>query len=485
MKQYEMWIGGKWVDAESNKTYPVYNPATGEELTRLPLGGASDVDTAVIAARRAFPIWSKKSQAERSQIVSKIAALIRENAQELGNIDTLDHGSPLKRAAFSAARLSDRFEWAAYNARSLMGHTVPQSSDVLVYLQREPVGVVALITPWNIPLGMIVQKLAPALAVGNTCIIKPPSIDSLQALKLAEILEKLELPPGTVNVVTGPGGTVGHALAIYRGVDMIAFTGSCETGKELISLSSQTVKRLQLELGGKNPIIICEDADITSAATEMMNGQMMNSGQTCAAPGRFYVHEKVYDKFVEACITSIAKNWVVGDPNDEKTTMGPLVSAEHRDHVEGYIKSGIEQGARLVLGGKRPATGPLNKGYYVVPTIFTHVSQKMKIAREEIFGPVACIMEPFSSDEKVLEMANDNTFGLCAHVWTQDAARGMRFSNDLQAGTVWLNNSIGGGPELPWGGYKESGYSKEGSLYGLYEYTNIKRVAVDIRSLKK
>jgi betaine-aldehyde dehydrogenase len=332
---------------------------------------------------------------------------------------------------------------------------------------------------------MIVQKLAPALAVGNTCIIKPPSIDSLAALEMCKILETLGLPPGTINLVTGPGGTVGNALATHRGVDMIAFTGSCEVGKELIALSSQTVKRLQLELGGKNPIIICEDADINTAANEMMNGQMMNSGQTCAAPGRFYVHEKVYDKFVEACIASIAKNWIAGDPNDEKTTMGPLVSTEHRNHVEAYIKSGIEQGAQLVLGGKRPAAPPMNKGYYVVPTMFTHVRQNMTIAREEIFGPVACIMEPFTSDEKVLELANDNTFGLCAHVWTQDAARGMRFANELQAGTVWLNNSIGGGPELPWGGYKESGYGKEGSLYGLYEYTNLKRIAVDLKPARK
>ena len=197
------------------------------------------------------------------------------------------------------------------------------------------------------------QKLAPVLAVGNTCIIKPPSIDSLAALEMCEILDTLGLPPGTVNIVTGPGGTVGNALATHRGVDMIAFTGSCEVGKELISLSSQTVKRLQLELGGKNPIIICEDADLNSAATEMMNGQMMNSGQTCAAPGRIYVHEKVYDEFVEKCITAVKNNWVAGDPNDDKTTMGPLVSAEHRNRVEDYIKSGFDQGANLVLGREK------------------------------------------------------------------------------------------------------------------------------------
>jgi acyl-CoA reductase-like NAD-dependent aldehyde dehydrogenase len=360
-----------------------------------------------------------------------------------------------------------------------MGHTVPQSPDELVYLQHEPIGVVALITPWNLPLSMIIQKLAPALTLGNTCIIKPPSIDSLQALKLCELLDTLGLPPGTVNVITGPGSTVGEGLASHTGVDMVAFTGSCETGKAIMALASQTVKRLQLELGGKNPVIILDDADVNTAVFSMMMFQFANSGQICAAPGRFYVHEKVYDEFLEK-VTTAAKKMVVGDPNDEKTQMGPLVSAEHRDKVEGYIKSAIDEGAKLILGGKRPTIPPLNKGYYVVPTIFTDVTQKMKIAREEIFGPVVCIMEKFNSDEKVIEMANDTTFGLTSYVWTRDTARGIRFANEIQAGTVVLNNSGSGGPEVPWGGYKESGIGKEGSLYGLYEYTNLKCIQVDL-----
>ena len=249
MKQYKMWIGGKWVDAESGKTYPVFNPATEAEIAQVPLGGKADVDKAVAAARKAFPIWSKKPQAERSQIAMKIAALLRENAEELGRIDTLDHGTPKLRAASQAAGTAQWFEWAAYNARSLMGNTVPASSNELAYLQREPIGVVALITPWNLPLLMIIQKLAPALTLGNTCIIKPPSIDSLPALKLAELLDTLGLPPGTVNVITGPGSTVGEGLASHPGVDMVAFTGSCETGKAIMALASQTVKRLQLGTG--------------------------------------------------------------------------------------------------------------------------------------------------------------------------------------------------------------------------------------------
>jgi acyl-CoA reductase-like NAD-dependent aldehyde dehydrogenase len=414
----------------------------------------------------------------------KIAAMLRENAKELGRIDTLDHGTPTKSAAPTVAGKALNFEWAANNSRSLMGHTVPQSPDELVYLQHEPIGVIALITPWNFPLSMVLVKLAPALTLGNTCIIKPPSIDSLAALKLAELLEKLDLPPGTVNVVTGPGSTVGEALAAHRGVDMVSFTGSCETGKTIMALASQTVKRLHLELGGKNPVIILDDADVNMAASAMAGRQFSNSGQICACPGRFYVHEKVYDEFLDKFI-AVTKKLVVGDPIDEKTDMGPLVSIEHRDRVEGYIKSGIDEGAKLALGGKRPTTPPLNKGAYVVPTIFTNATQKMKIAREEIFGPVAVIMEKFSADDKVIEMANDSTFGLCAYVWTKDMARGIRFANEIQAGTVWLSNALSLAPELPWTGYKESGIGEENSLYGLLEYTNLKRVHVDLVSPKK
>ena len=484
MKQYKMWIGGKWVDANSGKTFPVFNPATEEVIAELPLGGEIDVDKAVEAARKAFPIWSKKPQAERSQVAMKIAALIRANVQEFAKLNTLDHGGPTQRAAFLPSAAPENFEWAAYNTRSLMGHTLPANPNELAYLQREPIGVVAIITPWNVPLGMVVEKLAPALTVGNTCIVKPPSIDALEALKLAELLDTLGLPPGTINFITGPGGPVGGALSAHRGVDMVAFTGSSEVGKEIMATASQTVKRLQLELGGKNPVIILDDADINAAAAETMTAQYKNCGQIFASPGRFYVHEKVYDEFLEK-FTAGAKKLIVGDPTDPKTQMGPVVSAEHRNNIEKYIKSAIDEGAKVILGGKRPTGPPWDKGYWVMPTIITGVTQKMKVAREEIFGPVACFMEKFNSDEQVIARANDNTYGLAAYVWTKDAARGMRFANELQAGTVRIGRTSGGGPEFPWGGYKESGLGKEGSLYGLYEYTNLKRVQVDISAPKK
>jgi len=478
MKEYKMWIAGKWVDAESGKKYPVFNPATEEVIAELPLGGKAEVDKAVAAAKKAFPGWSKKSQAERSRIMGLIAAAIRENAQELGRLELIDHGFPLKLSNELAFGTANSFDWVAQAAGSMMtGDLVTTDSNALAYVKREPIGVIAIITPWNFPLMMITDKLSAVLAVGNTCVIKPPSIDSLSAIKLAEILEKLDIPQGVVNVITGPGGTVGEALASHPDISMVAFTGSCEVGKRIMELGSQTVKRVQLELGGKNPVIVLEDANVDMAVGGGVFGQIFNCGQVCGSPGRFYVHEKVYDQFVEKFVAGM-KKIVVGDPADEKTQMGPVVSAEHRAHIEGFIKSGIDEGAKLVLGGKRPTKAPQDKGYFVMPAIFTHVKQNMTIAREEIFGPVACIMEPFSSDDEVIAKANDNTFGLRASVYSKDRARVLRFANDLQAGTINVNNSMGG--ELPWGGFKQSGLGKERFKWGLYEFSQLKAVAMNI-----
>jgi acyl-CoA reductase-like NAD-dependent aldehyde dehydrogenase len=297
-------------------------------------------------------------------------------------------------------------------------------------------------------------------------------------LKFAEILEKCNLPAGVVNIVTGPGGTVGEAMASHPDVGLVSFTGSCETGKRIMELASKTVKRVSLELGGKNPYIVLEDANLDMAVNKAVMCTQMNSGMICASPGRYYIHEKLHGEFVEKYVAG-AKKWVVGDPTDEKTMMGPVVSAEHRDHIERLVKKGVEEGAKLVLGGKRPTTPPLNKGYYVLPTAFTDVIQDMTIAREEIFGPVACIMK-FSDENKVIAMANDNTFGLCASVWTRNAAKGIRFASELNAGAVWINDHMIIGNELPWGGFKESGFGKENHIVGLEEYTQLKLVSLDL-----
>jgi acyl-CoA reductase-like NAD-dependent aldehyde dehydrogenase len=479
MREYsKMWIGGNWLNAASGKSLTEVNPATEEEIARIPLGGAEDTSKAVAAARRAFPLWSQKPQTERSRILSRIAAALEEEREELVKLDVLEHGTPVGLSDIFMHVPPEHFEYAAQASRAIMGEVIPSHPGALFYTQREPVGVCALITPWNVPLMLITAKLGPALAMGNTCVVKPPSINSLTALKFAEILEKLELPPGTVNIITGTGASVGGAIAAHPGVDMISFTGSVETGKTLMAAASGTVKRLALELGGKNPFIVLEDADMEAAVDKAVSCQFRNSGQVCAAPGRFYVHKKLHDEFLERFVAA-AKKVVVGDPNDKKTEMGPVVSAEHRDRIEGYISSGLKEGAKLLLGGKRPKA-PLDKGYYVVPTVFSGITPKMTIAREEIFGPVACFMEPFSSDDEVIRLANDNIYGLSASVWTRNASRGIRLANQIRAGAVWINDHMIIGVELPWGGYKQSGYGRENGILGLEEFTQVKLISLDM-----
>jgi acyl-CoA reductase-like NAD-dependent aldehyde dehydrogenase len=479
MSSYKMWIDNKWVEAASGKTYPVVNPATEEVIAQLPLADKADVDKAVAAAKKALPVWSKKPQDERTNILNKIAATMREYIPELAKLDTKDHGTPGKLATGMMMGGPKQLEWAGQAARALMGEYIPSSrAGTAFWLKREPMGVCALIIPWNGPLAMLITKMAQALAVGNTCVIKPPSIDSITSLKFAEILEKCDLPAGIVNIVTGPGSTVGEAMASHPDVAMVSFTGSCETGKRIMELASKTVKRVSLELGGKNPFIVLADANLDMAVNCAVRCTQMNSGMICASPGRYYVHEKLHDEFVEKYIAG-AKKWVVGDPTDEKTMMGPVVSAEHRDHVERLVKKGIEEGAKLILGGKRPTEPPLNKGYYVTPAAFTDVTPEMAIYHEEIFGPVACIIK-YSDEDKVLEMANDNTFGLCASVWTTNAAKGIRFANEINAGAVWINDHMIIGNELPWGGFKESGFGKENHNMGLQEYTQVKLISLDL-----
>ncbi len=482
MKDYKMLINGKLVDAASGKTYPVINPATEEIVTYLPLGGEEDVNMAIEAAKKAFTIWSKVPTAERCRLVKELAQSIRENAEELGKLDVLDHGTPARTAFFMAMGSAANLDFAADTARTMMNEMIPASGNTLTYTKREPVGVVALITPWNAPLMMICDKLGAILATGNTCVIKPPSIDSLEALKLAEIISGLDLPPGAVNIITGPGGLVGNMLSSHPDVNMVAFTGSCETGKVIIENASRTVKRMGMELGGKNPYIVLEDADMDVAVEKLVRSQYMNTGMICAAPGRIYVHDKIYDRFVDKFIEG-SKKITAGDPNDEKTFMGPVVSAEHRDKVESLIKSGIDEGATLLLGGKRPTEPPLDKGYYVLPAVFTDVTPEMTIYREEIFGPVACIVK-FSSEEEVIKAANDNVFGLCAAVYTKDAAKGIRFANELQAGTVWINEGLAASTDLPWGGYKESGFGKVSGVHGVHEFTQEKLIWVDLNNGK-
>jgi acyl-CoA reductase-like NAD-dependent aldehyde dehydrogenase len=480
VKNYKMFIGGEWVNAESDKTFTAVNPATGEEIARLPLADKADVDKAVKAARAAYLIWSRKSVTERGSIMLQIARALKERVDELVEIELLDHGTPIRFARNMAAEAGAHFEYAAQVTRGFWSEVVPINFNHKLYLQREPRGVVAAIIPWNTPIPMSTQKLSGSLSTGNACILKPPSVDSLPSLKIAEIIEDTGLlPKGLVNVITGPGGVVGDILSSHPGINMVSFTGSCEVGKRIMSCASNTLKHLGLELGGKNPFILFDDADIDKAVAKAVFASTFNTGMVCASPGRYYLHENIHDEFVEKFVKAL-KNVVVGDPKDEKTDIGPVVSAEHRDRVEYYIKTGIDQGATLLLGGKRPTKAPLDKGFYVMPTVFTGVTPEMTIYREEIFGPVACIARPFKTEEEVIALANDNTFGLGCSVWAGDTGRAMRIANEIEAGTVWINDHMFIASDLPWGGYKESGLGKEGSVLGILEYTQLKVVSVNV-----
>jgi len=484
MQTYRMWIGAEWVDADSGETFRTYNPANGEVIAEVPRAGLPDVDKAVAAARAALPGWAAKSQAERSAAVLRIAEAVRRHSDELAELEILEHGACAWHAPLMMGFAVGNLELAAAAARTCMGHvlpTAPSKGDLpgsgpstVAYMQREPVGVCALITPWNVPSLLISTKIGPSLATGNTVVVKPPSINSGIGLKWAEIISEAGLPPGVVNFITGPGTTIGEALSSHPGVDLVSFTGSSEVGKSIIAASAQTVKTLIMELGGKNPAIVLEDADIEGSANDLCRIAFENCGQNCAQPSRIYVQENVYDGFVRA-FTNAAEAIKVGDPADEDTVMGPVVSSAHRDSIEGYIKLAIEEGATLVTGGVRPSDPALEKGFFVMPTVFTDVAEDMTISLEEVFGPVVGIHR-FSTDEDVVYKANNTVFGLCASVWTKDYPRALRFVNRLQAGTVWVNQHMNLAPETPWGGFKESGLGKEGGVIGAEGYTQLKLV---------
>jgi acyl-CoA reductase-like NAD-dependent aldehyde dehydrogenase len=475
MQTHKMYIGGQWVDANSGKTFATLNPSTGEEIGLVPLADETDVDKAVKAARAAFRVWSKMAQAERSKILVKIAGAIRANAEELAKMEGLEHGTPFKDAFGVAMGAADKFEYCAGTAPTLMGEHIPVKDGTLSYLQREPAGVVAFIIPWNLPTIMTAVKLAPALAVGNTCVLKPPSINSMIGLKFAEIFSKIDMPAGVINIITGPGGSVGSALATHPDVDMIGFTGSSETGKQILADASKTCKKCVMELGGNNPVIIMEDADLDASLKVLGWRQFNNSGQHCSGPGRYYVHEKVYDAFIEKYI-AYAKTVVVGNPIDKSIVMGPVVSKDHQRKVEGYIKKGIEEGARMVFGMEKPEE--LNKGFFVMPTILVDVTHNMTVAREEIFGPVAVILK-YTDKDDIVALANDSPYGLCAHVWTKNVAKGMKLINDLHVGAVFINCQMLTN-EMLWGtSVKESGIGKEGGITGMAEFTDLKLVCIN------
>jgi acyl-CoA reductase-like NAD-dependent aldehyde dehydrogenase len=468
----KMYINGEWVAAVSGETITTTNPATAEPLGTAPSAGPEDVDIAVNAARAAFRPWAEQPQKNRSDAMLKIAAAIKEHADELATLEGLEHGTPYKDALGAVMGAAAKFEWSAYAAYRVMGEQIPVDSTTLSYMQRHAAGVIGFIIPWNLPTIMAAVKLAPAIAIGNTCVIKPASINSLIGLKLAEIIDASgALPPGVVNFVTGPGGRVGNAIATHVGVDIIGFTGSSETGKVLLKAAADTVKKCVMELGGNNPVLILPDADIDKAIEILSWRQYNNSGQHCSGPGRYYVHANVYDDFVEKFkLAAEAVNQ--GDPVDHDVNMGPVVSADHQRSVLGHIQSAIDEGARVVTGGK-----PFAPGFFIQPTVVADVKHEMRIAKEEVFGPVAVIIKYDDSDD-LIAMANDSRYGLCSHVWTRNVAEGMQLIDKLHVGAVFINTQMLS-DEQSWGtSVKESGIGKEGGRTGMLEFTDQKLVCI-------
>ena len=481
-KNHPLLIGGRWTESVSGKVFKTYNPATGEVLASVSEAEGQDVDAAVSAARKALEgPWSKMSPAEREKILNKIADLVEAHAEELAQLETLNNGKTIREAKNGDLPLTvGLWRYFAGWPTKIHGETIPVSvpyypgAKFLHYTVREPVGVIGAIIPWNFPLLMAVERLAPALACGNAIVLKPAEQTPLSALRLGELMLEAGLPEGVVNIVPGFGPTAGAALAAHAGVDKITFTGSTEVGREIIKASAGNLKRVTLELGGKSPNIVFADADLEAAAKGMFMGAFYNQGQCCSAGSRIFVEKSKYEEMVQI-LSERAKTVRQGPGLDPKTQMGPLVSEEQRRRVLSYIEAGKKEGAKLLAGGDA-ASGP---GYFVKPTVFADVGDSMKIAREEIFGPVASVM-PFESEGEVVSRANASAYGLVAAVWTKDVKRAHQMAQKIQAGTVWINCYHFVDAAAPWGGFKQSGYGREKSQYAIESYTQLKSVWVDL-----
>lgn len=475
----KMIIGGEQVDAADGQTFDVMNPATGEVLARAPLGGPEDVDRAVKAAQAAFEgPWSTWSASKRGRTLQRFSNLVKQNLEELAQLESRNVGKPISGARGEALAVSLVFEYYAGAANKLFGETIPVSRPGLDFTLREPIGVVGLIVPWNFPMNMASWKLGPALAAGNTAILKPASYTPLTAIRLGELALEAGFPPGVVNVITGPGGTAGAALAGHAGVGKVAFTGETTTGQEIMRLAANNVKKISLELGGKSPNIVFADADLERFAAESPLAVFDNAGQDCCARSRIFVEASVHEKVVEL-FTEATRKVIVGDPSQDATQMGSLISERQRERVIDYIAIGRDEGAELVYGGESPSGEVFDNGAYLMPTIFDGARTDMRIVREEIFGPVVAII-PFSDEAEAIRLANDTPYGLSGSIWSSDIGRALRVAKAVKAGVLSVNSNSSVHTEAPFGGYKMSGMGRELGMHALELYTEVKNVFVDL-----
>ncbi|KRT66465.1 MAG: glycine betaine aldehyde dehydrogenase [Candidatus Dadabacteria bacterium CSP1-2] len=481
VKKYKMFVDGKWVSSHTGETWNVINPANQEVIATVPLADEEDARMAIMAARRAFDKgpWRKMSQVERGKLLFALARAIRDQAEELAQLETLNSGKPIRESRMDMSDAADCFEFYGGLADKINGDIVPvPDPNIFAMVLREPVGVVGQIIPWNYPLLMAAWKLAPALATGNCCVLKPAEITPLTALELAKLIKEVGFPDGVVNIINGLGPVAGMELAKNEYVDKIAFTGSTEVGKQLMIAAAGNVKKISLELGGKSPMIVFEDADFPLAVEWVQFGIFVNQGEVCSATSRLYLHDKIHDRFVEE-LTKKAKRIKIGNPLEEATEMGPIASEKQLNKVMHYIELGKKEGAEIAYGGKRLQNGELKKGFYVSPTIFTNVKNNMKVVQDEIFGPVLTVMK-FREEDEAIELANQTRYGLAAGVFTRDINRAFRITKELRAGILWVNSSQPCFNQLPWGGYKQSGIGRELGRYAVEEYTQLKQVTINL-----
>ena len=484
-KKRQLLIGGEWVDAASGKTFPVYEPATGEVIAQVAEGEQEDINRAVKAARKAYESgpWPNLTPSQRGQLIWKLADLLEQNLEEFAELETLDNGKPITVSTAADVPLAvDLYRYMAGWATKIHGETIPISvpympgAEFHAYTLREPVGVVGLIIPWNFPLLMATWKLGPALATGCTVVLKPAEQTPLTALRLGELFQEAGFPPGVVNIITGFGEGAGAPLAAHPDVDKIAFTGSTEVGKLITKAATGNLKKVSLELGGKSPAIVFSDADLAVAIPGVASAIFFNHGQCCSAGSRLYAHKSVFDKVVEG-VSAEARNIKLGPGMDPATEMGPMISEEQMSRVTGYIESGLAEGAKAVIGGKRSG----DKGYFVEPTVLVDTNPQMKFVQEEIFGPVVCV-QPFDDDglDHIAQQANDTIYGLAASVFTNNLSVAHKMARKIRAGTVWINCHNVFDAALPFGGYKQSGWGRDMGKEALNLYTQVKAVVATL-----